>query len=42
LGVGGLGVGVERVSSRHRGLPRAMALHLKSPWGGRCVSATLL
>jgi hypothetical protein len=28
LGIGGLGVGVERVSSRHRGLSRAMALHV--------------
>jgi hypothetical protein len=28
LGVGGLAVGVEWVSSRHRGLSRAMALHV--------------
>jgi hypothetical protein len=28
MGVGGLGVSVEWVSSRHRGLSRAMALHV--------------
>ena len=37
LGVGGLGVGVEWVSSRHRGLSRAMALHVvKSVRSSRC------
>ena len=33
LGIGGLGGGVEWVSSRHRGLSRARALHAaKSGW----------
>ena len=33
LGVGGLGVGVEWVSRRHRGLSRAMALHVTKSVG---------
>jgi hypothetical protein len=33
LGVGGLDVGVERVSSRHRGLSRAIALHVAKSVG---------
>jgi hypothetical protein len=33
LGVGGLDVGVERVSSRHRGLLRAMVLHVAKSVG---------
>jgi hypothetical protein len=37
LGIGRLGVGVEWVSSRHRGLSRAMALHVvKSVRSSRC------
>jgi hypothetical protein len=33
LGVGGLGVGVEWISSRNRGLSRAMALHVTKSVG---------
>ena len=33
LGVGGLGMGVEWVSSRNRGLSRAMALHVAKSVG---------
>jgi hypothetical protein len=42
LGVGGLGVGVELVSSRHRGLSRAMALQVtKSAGKSLLISAYL-
>ena len=42
FGVGGLGVGVEWVSSRHRGLSRAMVLLVAKSVGARIMDIILL